>query len=69
MEYGGGRRFRALSELMMKYHASNAFGIAVVYAFRNQPDEAFEWLDRAYAEHDSQSGHNKSAHPTEEPAQ
>ncbi len=42
----------ALSELMMKYHASNAFGIAVVYAFRNQPDKAFEWLDRAYAEHD-----------------
>ena len=42
----------ALSELMMKYHASDAFGIAVVYAFRNQPDKAFEWLDRAYAQQD-----------------
>jgi hypothetical protein len=37
---------------MMKYHASNAFEIATVYAFRNQPDEAFEWLDRAYAQRD-----------------
>jgi len=41
----------ALSELM-KYHASSAFEIAAVYAFRNQTDEAFEWLDRAYAQHD-----------------
>jgi TolB-like protein/DNA-binding winged helix-turn-helix (wHTH) protein/Tfp pilus assembly protein PilF len=41
----------ALSELM-KYHASSAFEIAAVYAFRNQPDKAFEWLDRAYAQHD-----------------
>ncbi len=41
----------ALSELM-KYHASSASEIAAVYAFRNQTDEAFEWLDRAYAEHD-----------------
>ncbi|HEX8802023.1 MAG TPA: tetratricopeptide repeat protein, partial [Terriglobales bacterium] len=41
----------ALSELM-KYHASSAFEIVAVYAFRNQPDKAFEWLDRAYAQHD-----------------
>jgi TolB-like protein/DNA-binding winged helix-turn-helix (wHTH) protein/Flp pilus assembly protein TadD len=41
----------ALSELM-KYHASSAFEVAAVYAFRNQPDKAFEWLDRAYAQHD-----------------
>jgi hypothetical protein len=27
-------------------------GIALVYAFRKQSDEAFQWLDRAYAEHD-----------------
>jgi hypothetical protein len=27
--------------------------IAQVYAFRNQSDEAFEWLDRAYAQHGS----------------
>jgi len=42
----------ALSELITKYHASNAFEIAQVYAFRNQTDEAFEWLDRAYAQRD-----------------
>ena len=42
----------ALSELITKYHASNAFEIAQVYAFRNQTDKAFEWLDRAYAQRD-----------------
>jgi len=41
-----------LSELITKYHGSNAFEIAEVYSFRNQTDEAFEWLDRAYAQHD-----------------
>jgi tetratricopeptide (TPR) repeat protein len=35
-----------------EYHASNAFEIATIYAFRNQTDEAFEWLDRAYAQRD-----------------
>ena len=42
----------ALSELIAKYHAGAAYQIAVVYAFRNQSDEAFEWLDRAYAQRD-----------------
>jgi TolB-like protein/DNA-binding winged helix-turn-helix (wHTH) protein/lipopolysaccharide biosynthesis regulator YciM len=42
----------ALRELIAKYHAAGAFQIAEVYAFRNQPDEAFEWLDRAYAQRD-----------------
>jgi TolB-like protein/DNA-binding winged helix-turn-helix (wHTH) protein/lipopolysaccharide biosynthesis regulator YciM len=43
----------ALSELIAKYHASAAYQIAQVYAFRNQSDKAFEWLDRAYALRDS----------------
>jgi TolB-like protein/DNA-binding winged helix-turn-helix (wHTH) protein/cytochrome c-type biogenesis protein CcmH/NrfG len=43
----------ALSELIAKYHAGGAYQIAEVYAFRNQSDEAFEWLDRAYAQRDS----------------
>jgi tetratricopeptide (TPR) repeat protein len=43
----------ALSELVTKYHASDAYQIAEVYAFRNQSGEAFEWLDRAYAQRDS----------------
>ena len=42
----------ALSESISKYHASMAYQIAGVYAFRNQPDEAFEWLERAYAQRD-----------------
>src|SRR5713226_2825521 len=43
----------ALSELIAKYHTSDAYQIAEVYAFRNQSDEAFEWLERAYAQRDS----------------
>jgi serine/threonine protein kinase/TolB-like protein len=43
----------ALSELIAKYHASGAYQIAQVYAFRNQSDEAFKWLDRAYTQRDS----------------
>jgi hypothetical protein len=41
----------ALSELIGKYHAGSEDLIAEVYAFRNQPDEAFPWLDRASAAH------------------
>jgi len=43
----------ALNELITKYRARGAYQIAEVYAFRNQSDEAFEWLDRAYAQRDS----------------
>jgi len=43
----------ALSKLITKYHASNAYEIAQIYAFRNQFDEAFEWLGRAYAQRES----------------
>ena len=42
----------ALSELIVKYHASLAYQIAEVYAFRKQPDEAFESLERAFAQRD-----------------
>jgi hypothetical protein len=37
----------ALKELIAKYSTRKAFWVASVYAFRNQRDEAFEWLDRA----------------------
>jgi TolB-like protein/DNA-binding winged helix-turn-helix (wHTH) protein/Flp pilus assembly protein TadD len=43
----------ALSELIEKYHTSMACQIAQVYAFRNQSEEAFGWLDRAYAQRDA----------------
>jgi hypothetical protein len=43
----------ALSELIAKYHAHGAYVIAQVYAFRKQSNEAFQWLDQAYAQRDS----------------
>jgi TolB-like protein/DNA-binding winged helix-turn-helix (wHTH) protein len=54
--YALGRKMEsdaALSELVAKYHAGGAYQIAEVYAFSNQRDEAFGWLDRAYAQRDS----------------
>ena len=42
----------ALTELIAKYEAES-YAIAKVYAFRNEPDKAFRWLDRAYAQRDS----------------
>jgi hypothetical protein len=39
-----------LRELIAKYQAIDPYLIAEIYAFRNQSDEAFEWLDRAYAQ-------------------
>jgi TolB-like protein/DNA-binding winged helix-turn-helix (wHTH) protein len=41
-----------LKELIEKFHANAAWSIATVYALRNQRDEAFKWLDRAYGQHD-----------------
>jgi tetratricopeptide (TPR) repeat protein len=43
----------ALAELIEKFQADMAFQIAEVYAFRGESDRAFEWLDRAYAQHDT----------------
>jgi len=37
----------ALKELIARYGSRAASEVAWVYAFRNQRDEAFEWLDRA----------------------
>jgi tetratricopeptide (TPR) repeat protein len=42
----------ALNGLIATNGSTGAFLIAEVYAFRNQRDQAFEWLDRAYAQHD-----------------
>jgi TolB-like protein/DNA-binding winged helix-turn-helix (wHTH) protein len=39
----------ALRELIAEYQGVDDYSIARVYAFRNQPDEAFAWLDRGYA--------------------
>lgn len=42
----------ALQELIAKYHADGAYQVAEVYAFRGESGPAFEWLDKAYAQHD-----------------
>ncbi len=51
----------ALSELIAKYQSQNAFLIAEVYSFQKEPDQAFEWLDRAYMQHDSGVPETKSS--------
>ncbi|MGN6312254.1 MAG: hypothetical protein ACTHMO_00670 [Rhodanobacteraceae bacterium] len=52
----GGNRARADSALRA-YEADNAssqpFVIASLYAIRHEPDEMFEWLDRAWKQHDT----------------
>ena len=42
----------ALTNMLEEQAAGNAFGIAEVYAFRGQSDEAMRWLERAYAQKD-----------------
>jgi len=37
----------ALAALIAKYEKDAPYNIAYVYAFRNEADKAFEWLDRA----------------------
>jgi TolB-like protein/Flp pilus assembly protein TadD len=43
----------ALTELIAKHDTDSAYQIAEVYAFRGEPDNAFEWLDRAYKQRDA----------------
>jgi tetratricopeptide (TPR) repeat protein len=42
----------ALARMLKEQADVNAFGIAEVYAFRGQLDEAMRWLERAYAQKD-----------------
>jgi TolB-like protein/tetratricopeptide (TPR) repeat protein len=44
---------QALDELIAKYAHEWAFQIAEVYAWRGEPDKAFEWLERAYVQRDA----------------
>ena len=43
----------ALQELIERDSAGAAYQVAEVYAYRGQPDLAFEWLDRAHAQRDA----------------
>jgi tetratricopeptide (TPR) repeat protein len=42
----------ALAQILQSY-SSIPFGVALVYGFRGESDEAFKWLDRAYDQKDS----------------
>jgi TolB-like protein/DNA-binding winged helix-turn-helix (wHTH) protein/Flp pilus assembly protein TadD len=53
--YALGRREEsdgALKKLITTYQNECAFQIAEVYAYREETDKAFEWLDRAYRQRD-----------------
>ena len=41
-----------LAALTREHATDDAFGIAEAYAYRGEKDEAFRWLDRAYAQKD-----------------
>jgi serine/threonine-protein kinase len=54
-DLGHNRRSRqALDELIAKHGQTAAYRVAQVYAWRREKDRAFEWLERAYPQHDSQ---------------
>jgi len=42
-----------IAEMVAKYAKTWAYQIAEVYCVRGEPDRAFEWLERSYAERDS----------------
>ena len=43
----------ALAQLVTDHQANMAYQIAEVHAYRGEPDQAFEWLDRAYKQRDA----------------
>jgi len=46
----------ALNRLIEAHGNIAAFQVAEIYAFRHDPDKAFEWLERAYRQHDGGIG-------------
>ena len=44
---------QAVTELKRDFVAGYAYQFAQVYAWRGEKDQAFEWLDRAYVQHDA----------------
>jgi TolB-like protein/Tfp pilus assembly protein PilF len=41
-----------LAELIKEFQDEDAYQIAEIYAYRGEPDKAFEWLERAYNQRD-----------------
>lgn len=61
--YAAGRRAEsdeALQDLTAKFSTDAGYQIAEVYAMRAEPDLAFDWLERAYAQRDPGLTHMKS---------
>lgn len=53
--YDLGRKKEAdykLAEFIKEYQNDAAYQIAEIYAYRNEKDKAFEWLERAYSQRD-----------------
>ena len=46
----------ALHTMIGKHASSSAYAIAEIYALRNEPNETFEWLDRAFTNRDADIG-------------
>jgi hypothetical protein len=40
----------AIARMIKDQADGNAYGIAEVYAYRGQPDEAMHWLERSYTQ-------------------
>jgi serine/threonine protein kinase len=56
IEYASGHEkqsLQALKELIAKHANDMAYQVGDVYAWRGDRDKAFEWLERAYQQHDS----------------
>jgi eukaryotic-like serine/threonine-protein kinase len=45
-----------LEEYIKEYQDDSAYQIAEIYAYKNEKDKAFEWLERAYKQHDGGLG-------------
>ena len=43
---------KPLQELIKKFGNVAAFQVAEIYAWREETDKAFEWLEKAYTTHD-----------------
>jgi serine/threonine-protein kinase len=55
-QYALGRRVEAdavLARLEKQYGSVSPMWVAQVYAYRGEKDHAFEWLERAYGQHDT----------------
>jgi hypothetical protein len=45
----------ALAHYQKEYAANHPYCTASIYAVRGEPNKTFEWLDRAYQQHDDEN--------------